>query len=159
MKKTIITILLVTLVFGLCSCANNNSNQTNTATTNSAETTNTENQETETNTQNTNEPVEEVKKREPINIDETAAWLDTLPREERYAWYEERYGKYFTDYVSYAEDWTAKGYIGVDADMFVDTYVGMPCELFELLHATTVDDYMISAVSHSETRTSWIADW
>ena len=158
-KKIITLMLLITLTLSLVGCSNTpkveevrEETTTDTLVENTTESKNVEAVEEAT-------KVEEVKAREPIDIAETAAWLDTLPREERYAWYEERYGKYFTDYVKYKEDYVAAGYVSFDLDMTVDTYVGMPCELFELLNAMTVDDCMTNKVSYKETKTSCIVDW
>lgn len=166
MKKVItllLTLLMITLLVG---CSNIEKTVENTNTTNQTTETAVDTQKTAENTETieeiveeTTEAVEEVKTREPINIAETAAWLDTLPREERYAWYEERYGTYFTDHVSFIEELAAAGYRGMEADMYVYTYIGMPCELLELLDATTVDDYLVAAVVHKEAKGACIVDW
>ena len=158
MKRIFTLILVITVFIGLVGCSDTKSTKEEELVVNDTVVTAAEDKQEEV-VEEITEVVEEVKTREPINIAETAAWLDTLPREERYAWYEERYGTYFTDYVSYAEEWQAKGYVGVDADIYVSTYIGMPCELYDLLDISKVDDIMLTRMAHFENKAECVVDW
>ena len=136
MKKIILFALSLLVIFTLVGCSNTKvaektdvENTSNEVITNEVENTETESTETEVVEEAENGKIDPTV--DTLDIIATAAWLDTLSADERWAWYEARFGKEFTDHVidPYKEGW----------EIHIEGYEGMPCELLQLFQFSNID--------------------
>ena len=75
---------------------------------------------------------------ESMNLQETAEMLDTLAKDERYAWYEDRFGTAFTEHVAVTPYDEKKDII------WFEGYDEIPCDLYALLWYSKLDAIILS---------------
>lgn len=161
MKKIILFTLSLLVIFTLVGCSNTEvaektdvENTSNEVITNGVEKTQTESTETEVVEEAENGEIDPTV--DTLDVYKTAAWLDTLSADERWAWYEARFGKDFTDHVidPYKEGW----------EIHIEGYEGMPCDLMHIFALSNVDwiagpwEY-ISAVGGYRHNSTRLGEW